>query len=450
MISLSSRPYLFVDETLVARHDGTALRLHSPRRENVACVFDAPWEGPDSNYCSVTTIGGGTSDPPYRLYYRGMSGGTDLQHEASCVAESEDGITFRRRFAWQHYVGGSAANNIIWLGERDVSHNMCPFWDPNPNAPADARFKAIGGVSRQGVHALASADGIRWRLLSEKPVMTEGDFDSLNVAFWDSVVGCYSAYIRQSREGKRSIRRCRSADFVHWTAPEWLDFGEGPLEHFYTNAIQPYPRDPALYLGFPMRFVPERTRHRSFGEPGVSDSVLIASRDGLRFPHRWREAFIRPGLDQRNWTHRNFITAPGLIATSPTEYSLYWVEHYAHHDCRLVRGVVRLDGFASLHAGWQGGEMTSVAVRLAGERVVLNVSTSAPGGARVEVQDVSGRPIPGWTMEACDEVFGDDIARVVTWNGSPSLGRLRGEAVRLRFSLHDADVFSVACVGESD
>jgi len=446
MISLSSRPYLFVDETLVERHEKTSLRLHSPRRENVALTFDAPWEGPTSAYCTVLDMAEFAGEEPrYRLYYRGKATGDDYEPDLTCVAESDDGICWRRRLVWKYAVAGSYANNAVWNGVNDISHNMHPFLDRNPNATPDARFKAVGGLSRKGLYGLASPDGLAWRLMREEPVMTKGDFDSLNLAFWDTEKGCYVAYIRQFRDGIRSIRRCTSEDFIYWSDPEWLDFGEGPLEHFYTNAIQPYPRDPGLYLGFPKRFMPQRTRHAQCPEPGVSDAVLIASRDGLHFPRRFREAFIRPGLDQKNWTHRNIMPAPGMIRTSPSEYSLYWSEHYAHHDNRVRRGTIRVDGFASLHADWPGGEAVSVPVRLEGDRLVLNMATSAAGSVRVELQDASGKPLPGHALADCDELFGDDLARVVTWKGSSDLSRLRGETVRLRLALCDADVYSAAC-----
>ena len=67
-------PFLFVDETLTDRHEGTALRLHHPRREGIALSTDAPWEGPDSAYFVVVDAGERIGETErYRLYYRGMA-----------------------------------------------------------------------------------------------------------------------------------------------------------------------------------------------------------------------------------------------------------------------------------------------------------------------------------------------------------------------------------------
>jgi len=448
VIRLTERPYLFVDETLVERHNGTSLRLHSPERKVIALVHDAPWEGPSSGYHSVVDtqcVPGRTER--YLLFYRGMSAQKDLEGECTCVAESPDGIEWQRRLVWKYEFAGSRANNIVWNGEYDISHNMSVFRDDNPAASPDARFKAIGGVrhgSYAGPFALGSPDGIVWRFLSDSPVMTKSDFDSQNLAFWDTEKGCYVAYLRKFIK-KRSIERCLSDDFIHWSEPERLRFHERIPEHLYTNAINPYDRDPGLYLGFPSRFIPKRWRHREHGHGGINDCVLIASRDGLHFPRRFREAFIRPGLDQRNWTDRSLGVAPGMIRTSPTEYSLYWSEHCDPQPARLVRGTIRVDGFASLHADMPGGEAHTAPVRLDGDRLVVNLSTSAVGGLRVEIQDAHGRVIPGYSLDDADELFGDDIERTVTWKGSPDISRLHDAVVRMRIALADADLYSLAC-----
>lgn len=58
-IQLGSRLELFVDDYLVERFDGTALKLHEPAPAGVALRFDSPWEGAFSGYITVI-------DPPDR------------------------------------------------------------------------------------------------------------------------------------------------------------------------------------------------------------------------------------------------------------------------------------------------------------------------------------------------------------------------------------------------
>jgi len=195
-----------------------------------------------------------------------------------------------------------------------------------------------------------------------------------------------------------------------------------------------------------MRFFPHRTRFDSLAEKGVSDAVLIASRDGLHFPRHFREAFVRPGLDQRNWTQRNLITAAGMIQTSPSELSTYWVEHYDHHDCNLMRGTLRVDGFTSLHGGVPGGSAVSRPLKLEGTTLQANLSTSAGGSVKIGLCEETGKPLEGFSIEDCDDLFGDDLARTVCWKGNRDLSRVKGAMVRLHLMLRDADVYSLSAV----
>lgn len=43
----------------------------------------------------------------------------------------------------------------------------------------------------------------------------------------------------------------------------------------------------------------------------------------------------------------------------------------------------------------------------------------------------------------CPEVFGDQLERVVAWTSGPDLSALAGKPIRLRFTLKDADLYSL-------
>ncbi len=447
----TSSPILFVDGQAVQSMKGVTLRLHSPEPREVALRFDAPWEGKESGYVTVMRDHEGR----YRMYYRG---GGELSREVACVAFSDDGIAWTKPQLGLFDHAGSKANNIILVGREPSyweTHNFTPFLDTGPLASPDTRYKAVGlgrayppvtADRQKALFVLGSPDGIRWKHLSDKAVIWDGSFDSQNVAFWDTRRGEYVCYLRAGRDGARSVKRATSKDFITWTAPEWLDFGPGPLEQFYTNAIAPYVRDPSLYLGFPMRFVPQRKQVGSSGKPtdGVSDAVLISSRDGLRFDRTFREAFIRPGLSPNNWgnAHGNNTPAWGLLQTGPEEISIYWCENYGATP-HVRRGVLRLDGFVSVHAAASGGEMITKPIRCTGPILRINYSTSAAGSIRCEVQDTAGKPIKGLGIDDCVELFGDEIAGAMAWMGGKDLRSLIGKDIRLRFVMRDADLYSL-------
>jgi hypothetical protein len=80
---------------------------------------------------------------------------------------------------------------------------------------------------------------------------------------------------------------------------------------------------------------------------------------------------------------------------------------------------------------------------MVGKELVINFSTSAAGSIRVEIQDGQGKPIDGFSLAESPEIYGDEIERIVIWEGGSDLGKLAGKPVRLRFVLKDADLFSI-------
>ena len=324
---------------------------------------------------------------------------------------------------------------------------MSPFLDLNPDAPDEERYKAI--VRTSDILALVSPDGLRWRLMQDDPILTDRPFDSHNIAFWDAEREEYVAYTRgvagkgNFKNGVRWIRRATSKDFRRWTPLEPIDAGDTPFEHLYTNACVPYERAPGTYLMFPTRFVPEREPipDWEYGS-GVNDIVFMSSRDGIHFDRSFMEAFVRPGLDEGNWHERGIYMERGILQTSPEELSLYSMANWRLPTVHIRRFSLRTDGFVSVRAGYAGGEFVTRPLIFAEDTLKLNFSTSAVGSLRVEIQDTEGYPQPGFTLDACPEIFGDEIDGTVEWEGGGDTRSLAGQPVRLRFVLKDADLFA--------
>jgi hypothetical protein len=451
---IGSQLELFVDDWLIESMSNTTLKLHQPIRKEIVFRFDAPWEGAQSGYVTIMK-----DDNRFRMYYRG---GGDLSREYTCLAESEDGINWKRPSLGLFELNGSKDNNIIWTGSKKSyyeSHNFSPFKDTNTRALPDHRYKAItlsrqtlDSQNRKVLMAFVSPDGIHWQRLREEPIITEGSFDSHNTAFWDTIQQTYVCYSRVSRDGKRSIQRCVSPDFVHWSKPQLLDFGNTPIEHLYTNGILPYIRAPHIYLAFAMRFVPERTQVgiQQRRTDGLSDAVLLSSHDGLHWNRNFMEAFIRPGLDQVNWggAHGNNTPAWGIIQTNEKEMSLYITENYGNYpdqtDCIPVlrRATIRTDGFVSVNTPYSSGEMITRPLIFRGSALIINYSTSAVGFLKVEIQDKNGQPIPAFTLADATEIYGDEIERIVSWKHGTDVSKLAGRIIKLRFVMKDADLYS--------
>ena len=443
-IDVGSRLEPMVDDYLIDTMTGMALTLQRPTPREVAIVFDKPWEGNTSAYPTVFQDG-----ETFRMYYRGSHFDEKTRRNAHeefvCYAESRDGIHWSKPELGLVEFDGSKRNNIVHSGIG--SHDFAPMKDTNPDCEPGERYKAMGRGDG-GLYALKSPDAVHWSLLSDKPVITKGAFDSQNLAFWDSVRNRYVDFHRGFRNGLRDIMTATSDDFRHWSEPVWLEYPAAPAEHLYTNQIIPYYRAPHIFLGFPKRFVPSR-RAGVHPSPGVSDGLFMTSRDGRSF-RRWGEAFIRPGLQKERWVNRNNMTAWGILVTksaipaTPDELSVYSSEgYYTGDSCQLRRYTLRIDGFVSLQAPLAGGEMLTKPIVFQGNQLVINFSTSAAGSVRVEIQDANGQPIPGFTLAESSEIFGDQLDRVVTWKAGPDLSKLAGRPVRLRFLLKDADLYAL-------
>jgi hypothetical protein len=436
---IGDRLELFVDDFLVdGMTGGVERRLHHPVPREVVLRLDQPWEGDTCAYFVVLRDG-----DTVRMYYRGSS---ETGGQVCCLAESSDGIAFERPNVGLFEFGGSTENNIVWQGQ--AAHNFTPYLDAKPGVPADERYKAMGySHTGKGLGVFASPDGLRWRELLDHPAITEGAFDSQNVAFYDPLRGLYVDFHRKVRDGVRDVMTCTSEDFRTWTDPVFVEYADSRKEHLYTNGIIPYPRAPHIYVGLPARFVPSRTKHPEHIAPGISDAVLMSSRDGLSF-ERWEEAFIRAGAEPEVWTDRNNYPAWGMIETAPGELSVYWTEHYRHPTMRLRRGTIRTDGFVSLHAGGDPGEVLTRPLIFSGDRLVVNYATDAVGWLRFELCEADGTPIEGFSLADSELLFGNEIEHEVSWRGGGDVSALAGRPVRLRVRLENADLYSLRFAGD--
>ena len=184
------------------------------------------------------------------------------------------------------------------------------------------------------------------------------------------------------------------------------------------------------------------------GLPATFDVQLLTSRDGIA----WRRAgerrpFLRKGLDGS--ASGGMINANPALIDVGDESWLYYAATSRHHAAApavsppasgLFRATMRRDGIMSADAGWRGGEFVTPPLQHAGRHLVLNFDGSAGGWLRVELQTGDGQPIPGHTFQDCDPVYGNDLARIVTWAGSPDLPA--DTPVRLRVFMRDLKLYT--------
>jgi len=471
---IGNRLELLVDDALIERLDGVAFKLHPPKSAEVSLVFDQPWEGSSNHYITVLK-----DDDRYRMYYHSVVG---RKNDASgddwvsytCYAESKDGVGWSKPNIGLFEFRGSKNNNIIFPGPFGFADGALLFPSRNlrPGAQPDQRYLSPGmlrpkdadgkwqNMPRQ-LYMFASPDAVHWRLLSEKAIMTSDSthypplnlLDSDNSLFWDAPSRRYFLYLRDewltpgTGERVRGVRHATSPDLVNWSYPGWIQMHPSPPDEFYTSGARPYFRAPHMYLAFPMRFLPHRNaplppEYEKQRGKGMSDTVFMSSRDGLHWDRRFLDAFIRPGLDPLKWTDRSNHTGQGLVPTGSNEMSIYVLEYFRLPTPQVRRYTMRMDGIASINAPYGGGEFTTKPIVFSGRRLLINASTAAAGGVRVEILDVDGRPFDRYSRTNAVEFFGDAVEQEVRWDQGPDVSALAGKPVRLRFLMKDADVYA--------
>ncbi|QDU07616.1 hypothetical protein [Gimesia aquarii] len=447
-IEIGSRRELFVDRHLIDKMHQTKLKLHKP-------VKTPRPKSPLPVRHMVTVIKDGDI---YRAYWRGsdksFQGKIHTGHAGETVhyAESRDGHEWEFPSLGLHVVNGTRENNVILAKQPPFLTNFIPFLDTHPGVKPSESFKALAGYpgpgdkrglkeAGRGLFAFVSADGIHWTKKNEViPYQPEWRhaFDSANVAFWSEAEQSYVCYFRTwtDPERLRSISRSTSPDFENWSKPVAMN-PNLPGEHLYTNQTQPYFRAPHIYIALPTRFVPGRGDAPEYDKQDVNatDILFMAARAGAtKYDRLFTHAFIRPGLDPARWRNRSNYVALNVVPTGFAEMSIY----HRSGD----RYVLRTDGFVSVNASSDEGELLTKPFVFSGRQLFLNFSTSAAGSIRLEIQQVDGTPIPGFTLQDCLPVIGDEIDGAVGWNGDRNLATLAGQPVRLRFVMKECDLYS--------
>ena len=90
------------------------------------------------------------------------------------------------------------------------------------------------------------------------------------------------------------------------------------------------------------------------GSLGVSDAVLMTSRDGIFWDRTLRTPYLSGGLDPHEWTQRNFIPVGGIAVRGDMFY-FYAEKRYMGDDDGIFAYAVPRYRFLSLSADEEGG-----------------------------------------------------------------------------------------------
>ena len=459
-LRLQGNRELFVDNYLIDSLEGDAsLVLGTPSNEGIVFNYDMPWEGRYSGYGVFMQV----ADNDFRYYYRGsprLLPEPDVIEKQTCVAYSQDGINWERPNIGKFEIYGTTDNNVI-LMEGSESHNFAPFIDNRPGVPQSERFKAIAGERFDGLYAYSSPDGLNWTKMFDSQPVLQGDYlDSMNVAYWSEAEQQYVLYGRTWKDGwsgYRWIAKSTSPDMQNWTTLETVDIMHDgvavPDQHYCHSGIQPYFRAPQISVSLPSILTYGRVLDDDevdtldIENGGRADARggggFMTMRGGLDFDRTFMEEFISPPIGPEEWIARCNFPVVGILQTSPTEMSIYVDVHSGQPTRAVRRYSMRLDGFASLNAPYDGGDMLTKPFTFEGDSLSLNFATSSYGEILLQFETPEGQVIDGFGFDQCKPIVGNYIDYKVKFQNSINLSGLADQPVRMRVRLKDADIYSL-------
>lgn len=471
------------DDFIIDKQENIDIQMHHLTPTDDYITFGNEWDGCCNGYSTFVQVG-----DKYYLYYRAMhyyynSDGSIFRgfNKLSpwCIKVSSDGKHWKDLMVNKHEYNGEIVNNIFHSEDRGLD-NFIVGYDENPNCPANEKFKALsmGGpndIYGHGLYYYTSENGIDFTL--RRKLALPGSFDSANLFFWDEELGKYRIYYRgehtrdasdekfdvenKSNNIVREVRLALTDDFETFDIKGELNYiSSEEVQQLYTSGMKKYDRAKSTYIGFPMRYLERwdgedsfkemplsRRREfmtRLFGREGcvTSDTGIMFSRDGYNFK-RFNEAFLTPGVENRNNWWYGDGTCSGLLVTesdyqcAPKEYSMYVSRGYHIRSTSLQRHTMRFDGFFSWYAKYKGGEVLTKPFTFEGNELEINFATSAFSGVDVVICDENGNELDGYKKY---NMFGDSIDRKVRFE--KDLAELNGKPIRIKFTLRDAHLYS--------
>ena len=459
--TLTHHPRLFVDLQDIELRENVVRTFHQATKYGNHPVLkqEAPLERHSGMTASVIYD---EEEGIFKVWY--MAGFYDPgKNHVQCLAISQDGIHWERPDLGLHEALGSKENNIVIPAEY---HDGQDHWesmlkdpvDPNPNR----RYKALGWSSYDwdgpisGIYTATSPDGLHWShtpepvfhfhpRLGTKDLGPVGDAQSLMI---DTLKRRYVAFLR----GGISRLISFSEDFVGWTPPRSFLQALNEEETLYNNTGFVYDEQ---YMGFLTHF-----DRRAFEQ--TQTLRLLTSRDGETWMRVPGDPLI-PTSGIGEWDRfQILLTGAPPIRVGDKLYIYYRGTARRHakvvgefepciakdQDPRTMSiglATLRLDGFASIDASFDGGSITTRPVMIGGETLSLNVKSDY-GQVLVELLDEEGRPIPGYTREECLPLQVDSVDARVAWREKGSLREVKEEPVKVKFYLFNARLYSYRCV----
>jgi len=430
------------------------------------CRMGPHWRVPAGNFQIPELYMPRTDEKPYHCNgatedHYGRTFVDNDRGDLVCYAESEDGLKWSKPTIGDMSFNGSKDNNIFW----DL-HGASVFID-REEPDHTKRYKAIGFCRRyRNIFLITSPDGLHW---DDKdyvdPVSERGNEGSFNVTFdeREQVFRAYSIVRFQDRDKRRVICYTESPSLEGpWkeSTPmleptSWDDemahrkFGALRAEFHNMSAFRYH----NLHLGLlgVLNVTTEQIPNEANQMPcdGPVESQFVYSRDGINWAHACRDRTAAIPCGEGDAWDRGMVMGVArepVIEGDDVHWYYTGCEH-THGELdmekrtkRIGRASWKRDRFVALEAEGEG-EILTKTIELPKGASTLEVNAEASGGQlRVELCDVRGEVLEGFSKGACAPITGDSLRESVRWSGK-TIADVRGP-VKLRLCLDRAKVYS--------
>jgi hypothetical protein len=269
---------------------------------------------------------------------------------------------------------------------------------------------------------------------------------------------------RWKPRGGRDIARYTTPDLIRWSGPELVlpiasDESKTPTDTVEYMNLDPYRvggQNTGVWLGQLLIFHSDRSDPQymmptipDVWRKGTTELRLVLSRDAGKTWQRVceKEVWLPCSADKHGYDRLVFAQYPIRVGDELWLYHLvYDGDHLVFNrdgslfepgfirTGRTALATLRWNGYVSLDAREQSGQLLTRPLRFQGEKLSVNL-VAARGSLRVEVQDGAGKAIEGFALADCKPLADDGVDQTVRWRQHENTESLAGKTVRLQFDL---------------
>ena len=458
---------LFLDEAMVAERSNVTSTMHPPRKFDGNPIL-MPESGVENQALLYGTV---LYDEELELFKMWYSTGREAINMpwAVAYATSADGIHWTKPDL-DVIEGLSSPANVVMAHPQTENFGelFSVVIDRRDSSPA-RRYKLVyryltplPAMEALGTTTAVSVDGVHWTPFGRVQMPKIIDIGHF---FYDELKARYAVYGRLWAE-RRKVQLSLSDDFDSWSEPVLvadIDEKDPPGTEIYTMAVH---IDGGQYVGLSQLY--------GSGTTHLLEFELSTSRDGLSWTRVHQGEKFLPCGPLGEWDRFNNSISCDPVRVGEELWFYYGGRTFRHagysgndmgtEDAQTLRArlgntgdgslggppafpgmrgaiglaKLRLDGYVSLGASYDGGSVTTVPVLPSGSNLHVNAACRW-GEIFVEVLGPDGKPVQGGLSMP---VSGDGTDLAVRWPDDGPNPLTAGGPVQLRFKIRNARLYA--------